>query len=368
MTKRDYYEILSVERTATEVEIKKAYRNLAVKYHPDKNPGNKEAEEKFKEASEAYEVLSDAQKRQIYDQFGHQGLSGSGFSGFSGVEDIFSSFGDIFEDFFGFSGRGRARSRGQRGNDLSFEVEIDFLEACKGCEKNIQITKNVTCNTCHGSGAKPGTSSKTCSYCRGRGQVGHTQGFFTISSTCPQCQGSGEVIEAHCQDCRGRGVTQQSKKINVKIPAGVDNGLRLVLRGEGEAGMRGGDAGDLYVLITVHPHEHFKRDGADVHFNLNIGMAEAALGCKVKVPVLEGEEEIEVPEGTQSGQKIVLKEKGAHELKARGHGDFIITVTVLTPKSLTKEERELLEKLAQLRSGKDGKETSVKKKKKGFFS
>ena len=266
--KRDYYEILEVTRTASDGEIKKSYRQLALKYHPDKNPGDHAAEDLFKEASEAYEVLSDNQKRQIYDQFGHQGLQGQGFSGFSGVEDVFETFGDIFEDFFGFSSRrggGRGQARATRGSDLRYDLEIDFKEAVFGTEKNIRVSKATSCEDCGGSGAKKGTGPTVCSQCQGRGQVRHSQGFFTISTSCPACRGQGSVIGDPCSSCRGQGHVKKTKEIQLKIPAGVDTGIKLMVHGEGEAGERGGSPGDLYVFISVKSHEFFKREGDDLH-------------------------------------------------------------------------------------------------------
>jgi molecular chaperone DnaJ len=263
-SKRDYYEVLGVERNAAESDLKKAYRKLALKFHPDKNPGNREAEEKFKEAAEAYEVLRDAKKRQIYDQYGHQGLEGAGFSGFGGFEDIFSSFGDIFEDFFGFGGGRRSRSRVNRGADLRYDMQLSFMEAAFGTEKEIDVEKAEMCTACEGSGAAPGTGVETCPQCGGSGQVGRSQGFFTVRTTCGHCRGQGQVIASPCKTCRGQGKVLARKKVSVRIPAGVDNGSRLRLTGEGEAGTYGGPHGDLYVFIHAEEHDFFKRDDTSV--------------------------------------------------------------------------------------------------------
>lgn len=370
MIKKDYYEVLGLRRDAEEVEIKKSYRQMAVKYHPDKNPGDKSAEEKFKEAAEAYEVLSHPEKRQIYDQFGHRGLEGVGFTGFTGMEDIFESFGDIFEDFFGFSsGRGR-HSRARAGADLRYDLEIDFMEACFGVEKQINVTRRVVCDACAGNGAQKGTQPQPCPKCRGAGQIAHSQGFFTISTTCPYCQGTGQHIPHPCSACRGTGQVNQSKKLSVKIPPGVDSGVRLLLNGEGEAGERGGPAGDLYVFLRVRPHDYFVRDGENIRTEIPISMVWASLGAKIKAPTIDGDEEVEVPKGTQSGDTMVLRGKGAVHLRTKHRGNQIITFIVQTPKNLTKEQEELLRQFAAL-SGKDellkGADQGKKKKKRGFF-
>ena len=346
--KRDYYEVLQVSKTTTEADIKKAYRKLAFQYHPDKNSGDKKAEELFKEASEAYEVLSDANKRKLYDQFGHRGLQGSGFHGFSGVDEVFDSFGDIFEDFFGFSGgRGRSRTRARQGSDLSYELEIDFMEACKGVKKIIQVHKSIPCPECEGSGAKKGSQPHICPQCQGHGQVRHNQGFFTISTTCPACHGVGHKIKEFCDECRGQGAVRTSKKIDVSIPAGVENGIRLMIHGEGEAGLHGGPAGDLYVHLLVKEHENFKREGEHIVTELAVNMALAALGGKIKVPTIDGDEEISIPEGIQNGETIVLKGRGVPHLRSKHHGDQIIVVHVETPRNLSKDQKELLQRLEE---------------------
>lgn len=267
-TKRDYYEVLGVDRDADYVQLKSSYRKLALKYHPDKNPGNNKAEEKFKEAAEAYEVLRDSQKRKIYDQFGHQGLEGSGFSGFSGFEDIFSSFGSIFEDMFGFGSGRKSGSRAQRGADLRYDLTLDFLEAAFGTETHIDLQKMEACPSCEGSSCEPGTYPATCGTCSGTGQVSRSQGFFTVRTTCPHCRGNGQSIPHPCKGCKGNGQVMVSKKVSVKIPAGVDSGSRLRLPGEGEGGVYGGPPGDLYVFINVKPHEFFQRDNTDIHYRV----------------------------------------------------------------------------------------------------
>lgn len=370
MHKKDYYEILGVVRSASEVEIKKAYRTLAFQFHPDKNPENKEAEEKFKAASEAYEVLSDSEKRQIYDQFGHQGLQGHGFQGFSGVEDIFDSFGDIFEDFFGFSSRGQkgGRPRARRGADLRYDLEIDFMEACFGCEKKIQVVHHILCDACEGSGAEPGTKPTVCPQCGGGGQVRHSQGFFTISTTCSACHGQGTFIAHHCKKCHAQGRIKDSKKLNVKIPPGVDTGIRLMVGGEGEVGEKGGPPGDLYVFLAVKKHDFFERDGETIYCRVLVSMAKAALGGKIMVPTLVGEEEVEISQGAQAGSRLVLKGKGVASLRSRKLGDQIIILDVKTPTKLTKEKKELLEKILELEDEELSQASfESKKKKRGFF-
>ncbi|MBI4382820.1 MAG: molecular chaperone DnaJ [Nitrospinae bacterium] len=355
MTKRDYYEILNVSRDASETEIKKAYRQLAIKFHPDKNPDNKEAEDKFKEASEAYEVLRDPEKRRVYDQFGHDGLKGQGFRGFQGFEDIFSSFGDIFSDFFG-------GGRPATGADLRLDLTIDFTEAAFGTHKEVEINKHVECKTCRGSGCKPGTSPRACSTCRGTGQVIRTQGFFSMSSTCPQCRGAGQIIADPCKSCRGEGRVPERKKVSVSIPAGVDEGSRLRLRGEGEAGPIGAQPGDLYVFLHVEAHEFFHRDGYDIHARMPISFSQAALGAEIEVPLLDGKSKtISIPAGTQSGENHRIPGAGIPHVRGHGRGDQILHFIVETPRKLTKRQKELFQELAEI----DGK--PIKEILKGFF-
>lgn len=354
MTKRDYYEILGVSRNASESELKKAYRQLALKHHPDKNPGDHEAEEKFKEASEAYGVLKDPEKRQTYDQFGHEGLKGSGFQGF---DDIFSAFGDIFGDFFG------GQQRQQSGANLRVDLSLSFLEAAFGSEKEIEVTKHASCKTCRGSGCKPGFPAKHCSTCRGTGQVVRSQGFFSVSTPCPSCHGAGQVITHPCSACRGEGRVLEAKKVSVTIPAGVDEGSRLRLRGEGETGPGGIPAGDLYVFVHVEAHGFFQRDGNDVHCHLKLSFSQAALGSEIQIPLLDdGENQvISVPAGTQSGERYRIPGAGIPHLRGHGRGDQIIHLSIETPRKLSKRQKELFKDLSEI----DGK--PVKETLKGFF-
>ncbi len=350
MKKRDYYEILEVSRESSAQEIKKAYRQLALKYHPDRNGNSTEAEDKFKEASEAYEVLSNEEKRRIYDQYGHAGLSGQGYQGFHNVDDIFSSFGSIFEDFFGFStGGGGGRRRARRGADLRYDLTLEFEEAIFGIEKEIEFEKEAVCKPCGGDGAEPGTNKTTCKTCGGVGQVRRNQGFFSVAMECPTCHGEGQSVEKACSVCRGKGVVFEKKKVSVKIPAGVDQGVRLRVSGEGQPGPYNGPAGDLYVFLDVKEHEAFIRDGSDILLRQTIGMAQAALGAKVTVPLLQNRtQEMEVPAGTQHGSRIVLAGEGVPRLRGHGRGDLYVEFAVQIPKKLSKEQRELLEKYAAI--------------------
>ena len=358
MSQRDYYQVLNVSRDASESELKKAYRQLALKYHPDKNPGDHAAEDKFKEAAEAYEVLKDPEKRKIYDQFGHEGLKGRGFSGFQGFEDIFSSFGDVFQDFFG-GGGGRGQ---QTGADLRLDVNISFTEAAYGIERKVDITKHCNCKSCNGSGAKPGTSPKVCSTCRGTGQVVRSQGFFSMASPCHACQGQGQVIEHRCSDCHGEGRVPEKKTINVTVPPGVDDGSRLRLRGEGEAGPSGAPPGDLYVFIHVEAHDLFHREGYDIFCRLNLSFSQAALGAEIEVPLLDDKTKIiTVKAGTQSGEMMRIMGAGIPNVRGHGRGDQIIQMTVETPKKLSKRQKELFHELAEI----DG--NPIKDTLKGFF-
>ena len=360
MTRRDYYEILGVSRNVSESELKKAYRQQALKYHPDKNPGDHTAEEKFKEASEAYGVLKDPEKRSIYDQFGHEGLKGQGFSGFQGFEDIFSSFGDIFEGFFGNTGsRGR---REQTGADLRLDVAIKFTEAVFGAEKEVDITKHGPCKTCRGTRAKPGYPPEACSTCRGTGQVVRAQGFFSMASPCPDCRGQGQVIKHPCPACHGEGRVPEKKTVSVNIPAGVDEGSRLRLRGEGEHGPQGIPPGDLYVFIHVESDDLFHREGHDVLCRLNLSFSQAALGADVEVPLLDEQTKvITVKAGTQSGEMIRIHGAGIPHIRGHGRGDQIIQLVVETPRRTNKRQKEILQELAEI----DGK--PVKETLKGFF-
>jgi molecular chaperone DnaJ len=342
-TKNDYYEILGVERNASEEEIKKSYRKLAMQCHPDRNPGNREAEEMFKEASEAYEVLSDQGKRDIYNQFGHEGLTGTGYRGFSGFDDIFSSFGDIFGDVFGFNtGRSRSRTAARAGADLRYDLRISFMDAALGATTEINLQKYVLCDSCRGSGCASGASPEVCSRCQGRGQVTQSSGFFSISSTCPQCRGQGRVITTPCRECSGGGKVKAAKTLQLKIPAGVETGSRLRMRGEGEEGEYGGPSGDLYVFIEVKRHDVFERNGSDIFCRVPITFTQAALGGSVEAPTLTGAEKIKIPRGTQTGRTFRLKGKGIPHLRGYGCGDQVIETVVTVPTNLTKRQEELL--------------------------
>lgn len=351
MIKRCYYDVLGVERNATEEEIKKSYRKLAMQYHPDRNPGDKEAEEQFKEAAESYEVLSDREKRDIYDRYGHQGLSNTGFQGFSGFEDIFSSFGSIFEDVFGFSnGRSRSRTAARAGNDLRYDLKISFMDAAVGLATDIDVPKYETCGDCRGTGAAAGTSPETCRRCQGRGQVTQSSGFFSISTTCPGCRGQGRIITDPCRPCLGTGRKQITRTVNVKIPAGVETGSRLRLRGEGEQGSHGGPNGDLYVFIHVEPHEFFQRSGDDIYCRIPISFVQAALGDSIEVPTLMSTEKLKIPRGTQTGKTFRLKGKGIAHLRGFGRGDQIIETVVTIPTQLNKKQEELLREFVRVSS------------------
>lgn len=348
-TKRDYYEILGVDRNAEEDEIKKSYRKRAMQYHPDRNPGNSEAEEMFKEAAEAYEVLSDPQKRDIYNRYGHEGLNGSGYRGFSGFEDIFSSFGDIFGDVFGFgSGRSRSRTAARAGADLRYDLQISFMDAALGTTTEIELDKYVLCPSCKGSGCAPGTSPQTCGRCQGRGQVTQSSGFFSISSTCPQCRGQGSVITTPCLECSGLRKVKVEKTVQLKIPAGVETGSRLRLRGEGEEGEYGGPNGDLYVFIEVEPHDVFERSGDDIHCRVPVTFVQAALGGTVETPTLTGTEKLKIPPGTQPGKVFRLKGKGIPHLRGYGKGDQIIETVITVPTKLSKKQEQLLKEFEKL--------------------
>ncbi|MEN8188801.1 MAG: molecular chaperone DnaJ [Thermodesulfobacteriota bacterium] len=362
---RDYYEILSVTRTAGGGEIKKAYRKLAMKYHPDRNPDDTEAEACFKECTEAYEVLSDQEKRKIYDTYGHDGLKNSGYRGPGNFEDIFSGFGDLFGDLFGMGGRGRQPRRGgpQPGNDLRYDIQISFMEAVHGVAREVELTRRDTCWTCEGSGCRPGYSKETCPSCHGRGQVIRSQGFFQVSSTCPQCHGEGEIVKEPCNDCNGQGLREKTKTVSIKIPPGVDTGAKMRLRGEGEGGRKGGPAGDLYVIVHVEEHEFFKRDNNIIFCQLPVSMIQAALGCKVEVPTIYGKKKLTIPEGSQSGEIFTLKNEGVVSLRGGGRGDMIVKLQVQTPTDLCSEQKELLKNFDQLCQ-----EHGQNKERDGFFS
>lgn len=361
MEQRDYYEILGVARNADLEEIKKAYRQQAMKFHPDRNPGDSGAEEKFKEASEAYEVLRDPEKRKIYDAYGYDGLKGRGFSGFSDLSDIFSSFGDIFENFFGMGGMGGGRHHPRRGADLSYHHEISLRQAVFGAEAEIEIEKIETCEHCQGRRTADGSPPATCRTCGGRGQVIRSQGFFSLSTPCPKCRGEGVIVEKPCRECRGQGLRPRRKKLSVKIPPGVDHGLSIRLPGEGQAGERGGGPGDLYVVLSVRPEEGFERQGDTIYTLCRIPFVQAALGASVEVPTLDGPKKIEIPPGSQSGDEVRIPGAGAYRLRHHGRGDQVVRLLVVVPKKLKKEEEELLRQYAAA-SG-----IEVAAKKGGFF-
>ena len=352
--KRDYYEVLGVQKGASKDDIKKAYRKLAMQYHPDRNPNNPEAEAKFKEASEAADVLLDDAKKSRYEQFGHAGVNGQQGGG-QGSGD-FGDFGDIFGDIFGDmlgggrrrGGGGGGRSRGRPGDDLQMGIDIEFAEAAFGCEKTISLTKNVKCETCLGSGAKAGSSPSTCDYCNGHGEVRRQQGFFTVSSTCPKCNGTGQMIKDPCQTCNGAGKKKKKVDLQVKIPGGIDQGQRLKLSNEGDAGSFGGPNGDLYVVINIKRHEIFEREEFDVHCTVPISFSKAALGAELEVPTLAGKVALKIPPGTQSGVKMRLKGKGIQKLGGYGVGDQIVTIHVETPTKLSNEQKDLLKRLAEV--------------------
>ena len=350
MSKKDYYEILGVGRDASDEEIKKAYRKIAFQYHPDRNPDDPDAEYRFKEAAEAYEVLRDADKRARYDQFGHDGVNGNGgFQNFQDAEDIFSAFSDIFGDLFGFSSGGSRRGpRPTAGADLRYNLEVSFHDAAKGTEVDLQIPKRVPCSECDGSGSEPGHTPETCQHCGGRGQVQQTQGFFRIATPCPVCRGEGQVITHPCPKCKGRGAVKETRNIKVRIPAGVDNGSRLRLRGEGEPGEHGGPAGDLFVVIYVQEDEMFQRQGQDLLLNAEISFVQAALGDRIEVPTLDEPVQMDIPKGTQSGESFRMKGLGLPHPGSSKVGDLHVTIQVKTPTKLTKRQEELLEEFAKL--------------------
>ncbi len=350
--KRDYYEVLGISRNSDDSEIKASYRKMALKYHPDRNPGDKTAEEKFKEAAEAYEVLRDSHKRQIYDQFGHQGLEGTGFSGFGGAEDIFSSFGDLFGDIFGFGGSRGRRQQVRRGADLRYDLELDFMDAAFGTETKLDVRKMETCSECDGTACQKGTSPEVCRSCNGSGQVSHSQGFFTVRTTCPACGGNGQSIKHPCEKCSGTGRIKVTKKVSVRIPAGVDSGSRLRLSGEGEAAPYGGQPGDLYVFISVKPHNFFERKDANIYCQVPVSFIQAALGDQIEVPTLNGKKILEIPKGTQPGDIFKFKEEGIPSLRNGRRGDQIIQLLVKTPTNLNKKQENLLREFSNLENKK----------------
>ncbi len=355
MSKRDYYEILGLEKGASIDDIKRSYRKLALKHHPDRNPGDKEAEKRFKEAAEAYEVLSDEQKRARYDQYGHAGVEGMGHAGqgFNSMEDIFAAFGDvfgggsIFDQFFGAQGGGRAGDRNQ-GASLKMGLEITFRDAINGCTKAIDIKRNEACETCGGTGAKPGTKATTCRLCNGHGVVRQGQGFFVVQTACPQCQGSGRHIPDPCGSCRGAGLTPKKVPLKVRIPAGIEDSTRLRVAGEGEAGRSGGARGDLYVYVTVRPDPFFERHEHDLVCKLPVTYAQAALGAEIEVPTLTGTAKLKIPAGTQPGDILRMRGQGVPTGNGSRHGDQLVVVMIQVPKRVTSRQQELLKELGEI--------------------
>ena len=367
MAKRDYYEVLGVAKTASDDEIKKAYRKLAMKYHPDRNPDNAEAEEKFKEAAEAYEILSDSEKRSMYDRMGHQAFEGGmggggGFGGGFSAEDIFSQFGDIFGGAFG-GGGGRGQQRARRGSDLRYVMELTLEEAVRGVKKTITFTAPAPCETCDGKGSKNPNDVETCKTCHGAGQVRMQQGFFSVQQTCSTCRGQGKIIKNPCNTCHGSGVKDRQQTLEVTIPAGVDNGDRVRLTGKGEA-IRDGQSGDLYVEVVVREHEIFQRDGADLYMDVPVSIADAALGKEIEIPTLEGRVSLKIPEGTQTGKMFRLRGKGVKPVRTSMQGDLLCRIVIETPVNLTARQRELLKELQEILAGDDHKSSP---KKKSFF-
>jgi molecular chaperone DnaJ len=364
MAKRCYYETLSVERSATETDIKAAFRKQAMQCHPDRNPGDNEAEHRFKEVNEAYEVLKDPDKRAAYDRFGHAAFEhGNGSAGAHGFgADFATTFSDIFDDLFGMNrGRGRGSGR-ERGADLRYNMEISLLEAFAGKTAQIRIPTSVTCESCSGTGAKPGTKPKACPMCAGQGKIRHAQGFFTLERTCPNCHGRGQIIESPCTSCSGSGRVTRERTLSVNIPAGVEDGTRIRLAGEGEAGVRGGPAGDLYIFLSLGSHPFFQREGADLHCRVPVSLVTATLGGEFEVPTIDGgKTKVKVPEGMQTGRRFRLQGKGMPVLRSRQAGDMYVQVVVETPQKLTKKQRELLAEFDRLSSAENQPESS------GFF-
>ncbi len=344
-TQVDYYDVLGVERTASESEIKSAYRKMALKFHPDRNPGDAEAEARFKEAAEAYSVLGDTQKRQRYDAYGHAGLGGAG--GFDPT--VFADFGDILGDLFGFGFSRRQRGGPRRGADLRYNLELGFTEAAFGAETQVQITRAEGCTACTGTGAAPGTSPVTCTACRGAGQVTFQQGFFSVARACGKCRGTGKVVATPCETCHGHGQVEVERKLHIKVPAGVDTGSQLRIAGEGEGGLAGGPPGDLYVVVRVADHPFFKRDGATLYCEIPVNVAQAALGTTLDVPTLDGgSTRLSIPEGTQTGASFRIRNQGVHNLGARGRGDLHVSIRVVTPTRLDGEQKKLMEQLGKV--------------------
>jgi molecular chaperone DnaJ len=350
VSKEDYYEVLGVSRDVSDAELKSAYRKQALKFHPDRNPGNHAAEEKFKQASEAYQVLSDADKRAAYDRYGHAGISGGGgFNGgpFAGGVDIGDLFGDLFGEMFSMGGTAQRGSRQQRGDDLRFDLTVEFEAAMFGSETEVKIRRLETCTVCNGRGSASGRGPTVCAQCQGRGQVRYQQGFFSVARTCGACGGTGSMIVDPCTTCRGESRVPKELKLNVKVPPGVENGTRIRYAGEGDAGRSGGPRGDLYVVLAIEPHDFFERDGQDLHCVIPISFPQAALGAEISIPAIDGDVTIKVPEGTQNGKQLRIRGKGIPLLNENGRGDLIVQVLVQVPRKLTRGQRELVAKLAE---------------------
>lgn len=351
MTKIDYYEVLGVTREADGQELKSAYRRLAMKYHPDRNPGDKAAEEKFKEASEAYQVLSDAEKRAVYDRYGHAGLNGGGpggfgGGGFSGAVDLGDIFGDLFGEMFSMGGQQQRGNRQRRGDDLRYDLEIRFEDALFGTETEVKIRRMQACDACGGTGSASRRGPSTCPQCQGRGQIRYQQGFFSVARACSACGGSGQIVTDPCGTCRGETRVTRESKLTVKVPPGVEEGTRIRYGGEGDAGRNGGPAGDLYIVLAIGPHDFFEREGYDLHCVVPISFPQAALGAEIEIPAPDGPVTVKVPEGTQSGKELRVRGKGVPHLNERGRGDLIVRVVVQTPKKLSRIQRELVMQLA----------------------
>jgi molecular chaperone DnaJ len=347
--KADYYEVLGVSREATDQELKSAYRKQALKYHPDRNPGDHAAEEKFKQASEAYQVLCDPDKRAAYDRFGHAGLGSQGFGGgpFAGGVDIGDIFGDLFGEMFNMSGGGQRGSRQKRGDDLRFDLTIEFEDAFFGTETDVRIRRLETCGTCKGRGSTSGRGPSVCTQCQGRGQIRYQQGFFSVARTCGACGGAGQVIGDPCTACRGEGRAANEVKLHVKVPPGVEEGTRIRYTGEGDAGRAGGPKGDLYIVLSIRPHDFFERQGYDLHCVIPISFPQAALGAEFEMPGIDGPVSIKIPEGTQSGKELRMRGRGVPYLNEKGHGDLVVKVVVQIPRKLSRAQRELVTKLAE---------------------
>ncbi len=352
---KDYYEILGVSQHATTEEIKTAYRQLALRYHPDRNPGDKVAEEQFKRISEAYQVLSDTEKRQLYDLYGQAGLAGMDVGGFSGFEDIFGSFGEMFEDFFGFGRPRPARERPQPGADLRQQVLLTLEDVDQGVETTLEVERRVHCPRCQGKGLEPGTQRQNCPRCRGRGQVSQPKGLLKVFITCPECRGTGKIVPSPCKVCAGEGVVKEKKQMQVRIPPGVDAGTRLRLRGEGEAGTLGASPGDLYLEVQIAPHALFIREGKDLHYRAHLSFVEAALGTRITVPTLKSQTYLDIPAGTQPGAKLRIPGKGLPGLRGKGRGDLVVEMALGTPSHLSPEQKRLLQEFLKVQSKPEGK-------------